>query len=274
MNVIGSFATLAWLFMGCGGHVGGGGSRAQGTSDAAAVAPGRGGMEDGGLLGVSPSDAGPTDDRASPAPDLAQGPAVWVGQSDKEVTWPPGYDGGPAVPATGYPRTGPHKVVLILDAKTNPVIGTITFGEVGPPPPSSDPKQPYPPAPKALQEPNGQLINLLVGNWTDFPFAGFSYSLVDSTLSGNLLHLSFVPSQLWQGWCTIQNSTTQDASVSSDYYFRPCVCDGGACTALGSPVRELTLTVSGDTMQGQLLLPTTVTPYAVTPPQIKLQRVQ
>jgi hypothetical protein len=78
------------------------------------------------------------------------------------------------------------------------------------------------------------------------PFTGFSYSLVSSMLSGNLLQLAFVPLQVFQSWCAIQ-----DASMPHNRY--GCICDAGACTPPSNPIRQLTLTVSGDSMQGQLL---------------------
>jgi hypothetical protein len=272
MRAVGILAGVAWSFTGCGARVAGAGSGAQGTNDAAALVSPRGGMEDGAVPGVGPTDAGPTVGEASPPPQLTQGPTVWVGQSDTTVTFPAGYDGGTVVADNCAPPTGPEKVVLILDAVANPVIGTITFGDLGPPPPATDPNQPYPPAPTMHQDPNGQTFPLLPENWAQAPFPGFSYSLVSSMLSGDLLHLAFVPGQLWQGWCAIQNSSTRDASVSSGDTYRPCVCDAGACTAENSPVRSLTLMVSGDTMQGQLLLPSI--PWPGQPPQIRLQRIQ
>jgi hypothetical protein len=278
MKAVGALAMLAWLFIGCGAGVSDAGSRANGTSDAAIVVPQRGAIEDGGVPGDGPSDAGSTDHQPLPPSDFTQGPTVWVGQSDKTVTFPPGYDGGPVGTYNGD-VTRPEKVVLILDAATNPLIGTITFGDVGPPPPATDPNQPYPPAPTMLQEPNGT-SPLGPTAWLNNPFPGFSYSLVASTLSGNLLHLAFALSQLWQGWCAIQDSSTADPSAGNEppmdpFPFRPCACDGGACTAQSSPVRQLTLTVSGDTMQGQLLEPLGGG-FGLSggPPQIRLQRVQ
>jgi hypothetical protein len=261
--------------MGCGARAGGAGSGAQGTSDAATVPEG-GGVRDSGVPGIAPSDGRPMDDQGSVPPDLLQGPTVWIGQTDAIVTYPADYDGGAVVPYNDAPFNGaggPEKVVLILDAMTNPLLGTITFGDIGPPPPATDPNQPYPPAPTMLQDPNGQRSPLVPGNWVQWPFPGFSYSLVASTLSGNLLQLAFVPPQLWQGWCAVQDSSTQGASVSSAHPSRPCLCDAGACTAMTSPQLHLTLTISGDTMQGQFLRPSFCC-LPGGPPQIRLQRVQ
>jgi hypothetical protein len=272
MKALAILATSVWFFMGCGARVGGAGSRAQGTSDAAPVLPVPRGTEDGGVPGVGPSDAHASDDQDSPPTALRKGPTVWVGQSNSTVTFPAGYDGGNVVPENNNPATGPEKVVLILDAENNPVIGTITFGDVAPPPAATDPNQPYPPSPTMRRNPNGQTFPIGAETWAQSPFPGFSYSLVSSMLSGNLLNLAFVPAQLWQGWCAIQSSSTQDASVASNDSYRPCDCDAGACTALSGPLRRLTLMASGDTMQGQLLLPSV--PWPGGPPQIRLQRVQ
>jgi hypothetical protein len=258
---------LAWLFLGCGSRIDGAGSRAQGASDASTPAE-PGVIEDGGLPGIGPADAFSTDHQAQapPPPDLTHRPTVWVGQIDPTVTYPAAWDGGTVI-RESLPPSVPDKVVLILDAETNPLMGTVTFGDVGPPPPPTDPNQPYPPAPTMVERANGQTIpyNTENPNWFTAPFPGFSYSLVASTLSRNLLQLAFALPQLWQGWCAIQNS-----SMPADLY--PCICDGGACTSPSSPLLHLTLTVSGDTMQGQLLTPTLVLPS--DPPQIRLQRVQ
>jgi hypothetical protein len=203
------------------------------------------------------------EDQDSPAPDLTQGPTVWVGQIDMTVTWPYDYDGGTVLIGNGLSPavTGPEKVVLILDAATNPLVGTITFGDVGPPAPPKDPSQAYP---LTLELPDGQTLTGSLGNLFQSPFPGFSYPLVSSTLSGNLLQLAFVPAQVWQAWCAIQDSSMPDALA-----MYPCICDGGSCTAPSNPIRQLTLTVSGDSMQGQLF---GIIGGAMS--DIRLQRVQ
>jgi hypothetical protein len=262
---------LAWLLVGCGGRVGGAASGAQATSDAAAASLDRGRTEDSGIPEVGPSDARSIDDQDSPF-DFTRGPTVWVGQIDQNVSWPYDYDGGTVLFSialegglvqtpnlgTGPQMTGPEKVVLILDAKANPLIGTISFGDVGAPPPATDPNQPYP---VLVELPDGQPFDVVYPLAYLTPFTGFSYSLVSSTLSGNLLQLAFVPLQVFQSWCAIQ-----DASMPYNKY--GCICDGGACTPPSSPVRQLTLTVSGGTMQGQLL------GLGAGPHDIRLQRAQ
>lgn len=127
--------------------------------------------------------------------------------------------------------------------------GTITFGDIAPPPPATDPNQPYPPAPTMRQDP----------------------------MSGGLLELNFVPSELWRGWRAIQTPATQskfmsDVPGNAAVSFDPCACDGGACASPSSPVRRATLMVSGSSMQGQLLLQGAGALIGST--DLRLQRVQ
>lgn len=265
-----ALAALGHLLLpGCGGRTSGASSRPEAPSDAATVSLGEAGgapTSDSGAL-----DASVSGDQVGPPVDLTHGPSVWIGQVDMTVTYPAGYDGGDVVPDDTTLLTAPEKVVLILSATTGPVSGTITFGDDSPPPRATDPKMSYPLEPTMLRDPSGQTFPLLPTNWMNSPFPGFSYSLVSSTLSGNLLELAFVPTDLWSGWCALQDPTTLGSPALSDNT-DPCACDGGTCTALSTPIRRVDLTVGGDTMQGQLSLP--AGPDLIASPTIRLQRVQ
>ncbi|HLK41150.1 MAG TPA: hypothetical protein VKU41_30575 [Polyangiaceae bacterium] len=233
---------------------------------------------DASVPGESPLDAsaaedgGPDVQGATPS-GLTAGATVWIGQSDMTVSYPPGYDGGATVSAAAPSVSAPEKVVLILNAATNPVVGTITFGDDTPPPPATDPMQPYPPEPTAFVEPNGQTTPFgpLNPNLGDRPFPGFSYSLVSSSLTGGVLDLAFVPSELFQSYCVLQHSTqnSQDLTIGGGSF---CVCDGGACNARTIPFRRFELAVDGNMMQGQLSFPTAG--FLAGTVDIRLERVE
>jgi hypothetical protein len=249
---------LSCLVFACGGRTTGANMGAPGDAGMASRVEGDGASSNG------LSTAGASGDEGGPPPELTHQPTVWIGETDRTVTFPAGFDGGDPVPYQPDP-TPPEKVVLILNVVTNSVTGTITFGDNSPPAPPVDPKQDYPPKPTMRRDPNGQTYPLLSDNWTLHPYAGFSYSLVSSALSGNLLNLAFVPSELWRDWCAIQDSTPSPHKSSH------CECDAGSCRALSSPVRRFDLTVNGNTMQGELSEPGLSA--LVASPAIRLQRV-
>jgi hypothetical protein len=204
--------------------------------------------------GSQPSAA---DSEAPPPPDLAVQPTVWIGETDTVVTFPAtAFDGGDTIMAAPGPNAStPHqKVVLILDAVTDSVTGTITFGDGGPlPPPAADPKQPYPPAPtKAIGLDGATIGEVSIAYWQYAPYPGFSYSLVSSHMVGNLLNLAFVPAEIWRDWCALQDPTVVPHPYVTIDGRNLCDCDTSMCRALSSPIRRLDLTVSGNSMQGQL----------------------
>jgi hypothetical protein len=217
-------------------------------------------------------------DAGAELPEPSRQPTVWIGEVDPAVTDPPEYDGGDT--ALSFVPTGPlppEKIVLILKPLANPIDGTITFGDLGPPPPPTDPKQNYPPKPTLIQLPDGRTFPFGPSQLTQYPYPGFSYSLVSSDLSGNLLHLGFVPSELWRDWCAIQNPTLGPPMLSDTY--DPCACDGGVCRAQSAPVRHIDLTVTGNTMQGELSGSVSTGAQlslnvGASPSTIRLQRVQ
>jgi hypothetical protein len=218
-------------------------------------------------------------DAGADLPEPSQQPTVWIGEVDPAVTYPPNYDGGDTVAAYVPPAPlPPEKVVLILEPLANPVEGTITFSDLSPPPPPTDPNQDYPPKPTLVQQPDGQTFPFSPGDlMTQYPYAGFSYSLVSSDLSGDLLHLGFVPSEIWRDWCAIQKPTLGPPMLSDG--LDPCACDSGVCGAQSFQIGHIDLTVTGNTMQGELA-GTGLTGsqlrgnFGTNPSTIRLQRVQ
>jgi hypothetical protein len=150
------------------------------------------------------------------------------------------------------PDSPPEKVVLILNPITDSVTGTITFGKDKPPQPPTDPKKIYPPPSRG--ELTDGAIYTFPGPWLGSPpYPGFSYSLVSSYASGTLIHLAFVPSEVWRDWCALQDPVVVPP-VSPQYATtNECVCDGGACRAAVGSIDRIDLAVDCNTMHGQVL---------------------
>jgi hypothetical protein len=209
-------------------------------------------------------------------PELTRQLTIWIGETDRTVTYPIGFDGGDPVAYQSEPGP-PAKVVLILNAVvTNVVTGTIAFGDIPPPPVPANPKQSYPPKPTMIQYPvgmvpssSGKIVSVGTINWKYFPYPGFSYSLVSSEVRGNILNLSFVPSELWGVWCAIQDPMLAQPTLSDNT--NPCICDGGSCDSQRMPTRRVDLAVNGNAMQGQLT--EDMTSLLGSPAAIRLQLV-
>jgi hypothetical protein len=214
--------------------------------------------------------------------------SVWIGQTDMTVTVPDGdYDGGDPLLAcpVGWswcpggsstpPNLAPEKVVLILNPITDWVTGTITFGEDRPPAPPTDPKKPYPP-PTHVELMDGAIDVFTQQLWllSSAPYPGFSYSLVSSSESDHVLHLAFVPAEVEQGWCALQDPKVGPPAIRGYLTSSACVCDGGACRAAVGAINRIDLVFDCNTMQGQLLWADD--PYMLSsgPVAIRLQRVQ
>jgi hypothetical protein len=268
-----TLAALLCITLGCGGR------QTATTSDSGlaaseGAAPGNAKMQEASVE-ASPFEHDAASDAGAEFPAPSKQPTVWIGQVDPSVTWA-AYDGGDTVVASAPSEPiPPEKVVLILKPLTNPVEGTITFGDLGPPPPATDPKQSYPPKPILVQDAFGTSPFSPDEDLAQSPYPGFSYSLVSSDLSGNLLHLGFVPSEIWRDWCAIQNPMLGPPMLADGT--DPCACDGGVCRAPSTPSQRIDLTVTGNTMQGQML-GSLYTGGAIsgggTPPTLRLQRVQ
>jgi len=271
-----TLAALLCITLGCGGQT------MMATTSDAGVAAGEGGTasnakKEDASVEASPFERDLASDAGAEVLEPSQQPTVWIGEVDPAVTYPPEYDGGDTVLASPAESLPPEKVVLILKPLANPLEGTITFGDLSPPLPPTDPKKDYPPKPTLVQLPDGQTFPFSPTHLTQYPYAGFSYSLVSSDLSGNLLHLGFVPSEVWRDWCAIQNPTLGRPMLSDGW--DPCACDGGVCRAQSDPIRRIDLTVTGNTMQGELT-GSGVTGAAASgnfgaiPSTIRLRRVQ
>jgi hypothetical protein len=163
---------------------------------------------------------------------------------------------------------------LILNPITDSVTGTITFGEDRPQPPT-DPKKYYPP-PLRGESTDGAMAIIQVPWLGSPPYPGFSYSLVSSYASGNLLHLAFVPSEVWRDWCALQGPAVGPTCSSDPPTCEVCVCDGGACRAAVGSIDRIDLALDCNTMQGQLLFGPFVpaNTLSTSPVAISLQRVQ
>jgi hypothetical protein len=212
--------------------------------------------------------------------------SVWIGQTETTVTFPNGdYDGGdPLYPLNGacvgcpgasstLPDSSPERVVLILNPITDSVTGTITFGEDRPPAPPTDPKKNYPPP--ARGELTDGAIHTLAAPWLSSPpYPGFTYSLVSSYTSGSLVHLAFVPSEVWRDWCTLQDPGGPPVSNGEYSSLQECVCDGGVCRAAIGSIDRIDLTLDCNTMRGQLLWQDNPDMLSTGPVAISLQRVQ
>jgi hypothetical protein len=123
-----------------------------------------------------------------------------------------------------------------------------------------------------LELPDGRAV---IGTpWLFTPYPGFSYSLVSSYSSDNVLHLAFVPSEVWRDWCALQDSGV-GPPVSLDYA-SACACDGGACRAAIGSIDRIDLAVDCNTMQGQLLWKAFLNDSMLSsgPVAIRLQRVE
>jgi len=147
MKFLAPLAGSCFLILGCGG-------RSHGS--ATAGVQGDAGMEtEGAAPGGSQGQTSASDSEAPPPPDLTLRPTVWVGETDRTVTFPAtAFDGGDTitVPPDGLAPTPPEKIVLILDTVTDSVMGTITFGDGSPPPPAAHERKAGKPAEVETQQ--------------------------------------------------------------------------------------------------------------------------
>lgn len=158
-------------------------------------------------------------------------PTVWIGEVERAVTYPPPED-----------AEAPQRVVLVLDALTDVVTGSVTFGSGARPPPPTDSTQPYPPEPW----PAAATLSMYQ------PYDGFEYTLAPSELrGGDRLVLQFVPSELFGQWCGLQIRQTE--------VYQMCDCSepaagnaGITCAERFDPIRRLELVIDGETMAGEL----------------------
>lgn len=81
---------------------------------------------------------------------------------------------------------------------TGMVVGTVTFGIGGPPPPATDPNATYPPGPAQV------LPNTVV--------EGFPYRIAGGTLAGAQLKFSIWEGEVWSGWCVLQTAFPNQSS--------------------------------------------------------------
>ncbi len=249
---------LAWLALGCGGLIGGPvGERA--AADTGAPEPV---VPDGAANRARPSDetdAGAAEDDGAAVSDLTGQSTVWIGEVESTATYP-----------EELYTTEPQKVVLVMAPVAGSVIvGTVTFGSSPAPPPPVDPTQPYPPSPAVIAV-DAQSIDVFPAGWSNFPYSGFAYSLVSSTLLGSSLALEFEPSEVWSQWCAIQRGPpTSDPALG----MQACTCDGSSCRLASGRNRHLDLVIDGGEMQGQLgALPSGGSPEGAL--AVRLQRVQ
>jgi hypothetical protein len=226
------------------GNTGPGGTGTAGT--------GTGGNGAGG--GTAISDAGAAPDALPPGvpPVIFERPTVWIGEIETTVTYP------------GDPLSGiPQRVVLVLDAITGAVTGSVTFGSGAPPAAPTSADAPYPAEPRTWQDAEGEWP-VIDSNWIYSPYDGFEYSILSSELRGNRLTLSFAPVELWRDWCVLHASAGATTS--------PCSCTAAGCGPAFDPSRKFDLVVNGDTMEGELARP--AGNWLGEPPGIRLRRVR
>lgn len=176
----------------------------------------------------------------------------------------------------------PERVTLILSRTDAITGGTLTFGD--------DPTLPL-----------FDLVENYYANLSDQPTEGVEYTLT-AKLDGDLLMLTFAPSEVFGDWCALQQSypaadgtytctdpswdyqawkdggqmVTNDALCAGQFsaFTSPsaCDCDADGCTSYSIPTREMDLIVDGDTMMGELLHSETGGISEV--PEVRLRRVQ
>lgn len=177
-------------------------------------------------------DAG-TRPSADPATNSRDHAMVWIGESERTVTYPEDIDMNP-----------PQRVVLILDALRDMATGTVTFGMGSLPQPKSTDAF-YPP---------GTTPNEAYG-WLNAPIEGFDYSVVAATLNGDLLSFAFVPLEFYRDFCALRTSDlplTRDKQQPFPRAPQLCTCTNGRCVPASGPQRRIDLKVVGDTMEGEL----------------------
>jgi hypothetical protein len=278
MRAVPVASCLSCLILGCGGHTNGARSDEVAARDAANASSAQ--------ADVSPdvdTEASTDANDAEASCDWTQRSSVWIGQTDTTVTVPGGdYDGGDLLQggcvafclgvSSTVPDSRPEKVALILNPITDRVTGTITFGEDSPPPPPTDPTKQYPP-PTHEELADGAIVHF-TPPWTlSPPYPGFSYSLVSSNTSDNLLHLAFASAEVFRDWCALQDyGAIRTRAVPT--YVCGCDGDGGACQAATGAIDRIDLAFDCNTMQGQLLWEEPATMLSSGPVPIRLQRVQ
>ena len=152
-----------------------GGTAGQGGSGAGGKTISKG--KAGGYSCPEPPDGSPLE----PWPD----PTCEGGTTPLQGTWS-GYVQGSG--AGRYPDMG--NLTITLGGDDEALCGTVTFGPPEPLAPATDPEANYPPGYEAAE--------VLV------PVAGFSYTLMNPSLSGSRVQFQIVLSEPFQSWCQLQ----------------------------------------------------------------------
>jgi hypothetical protein len=278
MRAVPVASCLLCLILGCGGQTTGVRSDEGAARDAANAS-----SAEANVTPAVDTEASTDSNDAAASCDWTQRSSVWIGQTDTTVTVPGGdYDGGDLLQgcvahcqgvSSTLPDSRPEKVVLILNPITDWVTGTITFGEDRPPPAPTDPTKQYPP-PTHEELADGAIISFIRSSKLGPPYPGFSYSLVSSSESDNVLHLAFASADVFRDWCALQDySAIRTRPQVPIPFVCDCDPDGGVCQAATGSIDRIDLSFDCNTMQGQLH-EDDYSMLSSGPVAIRLQRVQ